>query len=108
MIPHFGHLKEVGVDPGIAVLIALLQYFGPPPEGLLKHVGDESANMLTNLWDAIQEDKEDKGLGPFDLWDETTLPRLDPELKRFLSRMLNLDPTQRPTITEILEDPWWK
>lgn len=108
LVPHFEHLEEVKVDPGIVVLIGLLQYFGPPPEGLLKHVGDKSADVLTNLWKAIQEDDKNEGLGPFDQWDESTLPEFTPETKRFLSRMLNLDPAQRATIADILEDPWWK
>ncbi|EMR68768.1 putative serine threonine protein kinase protein [Eutypa lata UCREL1] len=108
LVPHFEHLEEVKVDPGIVVLIGLLQYFGPPPEGLLKHVGNKSADVLTNLWQAIQEDDKNEGLGPFDQWDESTLPEFTPETKRFLSRMLNLDPAQRATIADILEDPWWK
>ncbi len=36
---------------------------------------------------------------------ENLLPRFDPEAKRLISRILNLDPTQKPTMTGVLEAP---
>lgn len=109
MHPSFKGLKEDGIYPPRYVLSCLFQYFGPPPEGLLKVVGDGKAKYLMKIWEYIcQNPVSDNDAGPFNQWDETRFPRLDPDTKRFLSRMLNLDPAQRPTMTEVLEDPWWK
>ncbi|KAK7757180.1 hypothetical protein SLS62_000729 [Diatrype stigma] len=107
--PSFKGLKEDGISPSRYVLSCLFHYFGPPPEGLLRKVGGEKAKVMIRIWEEdYQNSVGENELGRFQEWDEHRFPLLDPDTKRFLSRILNLDPAKRPTITEVLEDPWWK
>lgn len=44
----------------------------------------------------------------FEQWEENDFLNLDPDTKRIILRMTNLDPKRRATMDEILKDPWWK
>lgn len=56
------------------------------------------------LWEAIEEE----GLyEPFGDWPQSIFPNLDHEAKRLISRMANLDPARRATMSEVMEDPYW-
>jgi serine/threonine protein kinase len=56
------------------------------------------------LWEAIKEE----GLyEPFEDWSQNKFPNLNDEAKRLISRMTNLDPAQRATLSEIMKDPYW-
>jgi serine/threonine protein kinase len=92
-------------DPELVILYKLLTGFGPFPKALVSHVNDEQGGaLMEGLWEAI------KGEGlyePFKDWPQNKFPNLDHEAKELISRMTNLDPAQRATISEVMEDPYW-
>ena len=87
------------------VLIKFLSVFGPLPDELSRHVETEDAvTLLSSLWEGV------KGTGnmePLADWPEDDIPDLDAGLKRLISRMTNLDPGKRASISDILKDPYW-
>ena len=96
---------EEGVLPEIEVLERMMSYFGPVPEGLLEHINhNEWCNALITL--SASFDKENPPR-PFALWDEQYFPYLDSDFKRLVDRMMNLDPSKRATVNDLLNDPWW-
>lgn len=40
-------------------------------------------------------------------WPEDDIPDLDARMKRLVSRMTNLDPQKRASISDILKDSYW-
>ena len=98
-------LEEAGTPVEMEILSRLLIFFGPLPDGLVKHINDQKwGDLLTNLSKIVA------GVNPssqFGQWQEENFPNLDAETKRVLSGMLSLDPAERPTIHEVLEDRWW-
>lgn len=106
--PDFEQLEEDGVEPEHVVLYKLLSMFGPAPAELIRHVDDGySAELLTALSRAVQEEEEEDPSLRFEQWKETEFPNLTPETKRVILRMTDLDPKRRATIGQILDDPWW-
>jgi serine/threonine protein kinase len=99
--PNFDEL-ETDAEP--VILYKLLTAFGPLPKALVSHVDDEQGGALMEaLWEAIKEE----GLyEPFKDWSQNTFPNLDHEAKELISRMTNLDPAKRATMSEIMEDPY--
>lgn len=80
----------------------MISNFGPV---LLEHIdNDEWCMALMTLNKSFNEDNPRR---PFSLWVEEDLPHLDSNFKRFVGRMMNLDPAKRATMDEILHDPWW-
>jgi serine/threonine protein kinase len=59
---------------------------------------------LTSLWEDLNETGN---MEPLVDWPEDDIPDLNAGLKRLLSRMTNLDPAKRATISDILKDPYW-
>ena len=105
--PEFGQLEREGIEPELEIMGRLIAFFGPVPDGLVTHIDDENWSKVIR---AISEGTMDGGaVGPgrFETWDEKDYPNLDPETKRFLLRMTNLDPSMRATMEELMEDPWW-
>ncbi|KAL9628931.1 MAG: hypothetical protein Q9204_005568 [Flavoplaca sp. TL-2023a] len=98
----YGKLEE-GVLPEVAVLTKQLSYFGPVPDGLVKLMGDsvwaQGLVMLNNSFG------EEQLAQPFYLW--TNVTSLDPSDKDFFLRVMKLDPAERPTGEELLEDRWF-
>lgn len=104
--PDFEQLRKDGAEPEHVILYKLLSFFGPAPPELITHVDDKFWGELLTLLSEVVADE-----GPserFEQWKENDFPNLDPEAKRLISRMTNLDPKKRGTMDEILEDPWWK
>ncbi|EPE24724.1 Protein kinase-like (PK-like) [Glarea lozoyensis ATCC 20868] len=104
---NFRELDEEGTSHRDALMQILLVYFGPLPKGLLTHIKDE-------VW--VQKIKEsaaaleEMGIGDdvrLANWTQESQPDLDVDTKRFLSRMLNLDPARRARMEQILVDSWW-
>lgn len=60
--------------------------------------------MLTALSRVVEEEAINVR---FDQWKEAEFPNLNPETKRMILRMTNLDPKKRATMDQILEDHWW-
>lgn len=103
--PDFQQLREEGTEPEHVVLYKLLSMFGPVPPGFIAHMNDEyCVELLTALSEAVAE--EDPSVR-FKQWEESTFPNLDHETKRMILRMTDLNPKNRATIDQILEDPWW-
>jgi serine/threonine protein kinase len=101
---HFD-FSELDTEPEMAVLFKLLSTFGPLPGALIKHVDDAKASeLLTSLWQAVKENDVN---GDFADWTENVYPNLTNEAKRVISRMTNLDPAKRATMSEILKDSYW-
>lgn len=85
--------------------LRLFMAFGPLPEALVSHVSDEDGgDFLRQLWWLIDEEGLHR---PFVDWSMSNLPNLDLGAKKLISRMTNLNPAQRATISEVLEDPYW-
>ena len=87
------------------ILIKFLSIFAPLPDELIRHVEtDEVATLLSSLWEDV------KGAGDMDRFAECSeddIPDLDAGLRRLISRMTNLDPGKRASISDILKDPYW-
>lgn len=97
--------KELEDKPELEVLIKFLSMFGPLPDALIQHVETEEAEtLLTFLWNGIRETGH---MEPFASWPEDTIPNLNAELKRLISRMTKLDPAKRASISDIIRDPYW-
>lgn len=103
--PDFEQLKKEGTEPEQVILYKLISIFGPLPPELSKHVDDEYWGELLTALSQVVADEDPSGL--FEQWAENVFPNLDPETKRVISRMTNLDPKKRATMDQILEDPWW-
>lgn len=85
----------------------LISFFGPVPSGLVAHVQDENWGKIMMAISESTADGGPAGPGRFAKWEEKDYPNLDSEAKRMLLRMVNLDPSKRVTMEEILEDTWW-
>ncbi|KAL8727174.1 MAG: hypothetical protein Q9166_006211 [cf. Caloplaca sp. 2 TL-2023] len=94
---------EEGVLPEVEVLSNQLSYFGPLTRGLLDLVGDSPwRQVLLNLNNSF--DKDYPAL-PFSMWKD--IDGLEPGDKEFFLRIMKLDPDERPSAEELLEDPWF-
>ncbi|KAI4750516.1 hypothetical protein E4T52_16997 [Aureobasidium sp. EXF-3400] len=83
----------------------LLTAFGPLPEAVVSHVSDKDKETL--LWDLWKAMEEEKLFDPFGSWQEQTFPNLTVEAKKLISDMTNPDPTQRLSMSEVLNNPFW-
>lgn len=91
--------------PGMIRLQRQVSYFGDRDgiNGLMKHVGDEEANLevLSLLWDDRYADY--LPYKHFSEWSEVQ----DGGFRELVLRMMNLDPARRITAREALEHPWF-
>lgn len=91
--------------PETEVLIKFLSIFGPLPDELVRHVeNEEAATLLTSLWEGVKGTDNMERLAD---WPEDDIPDLDARMKRLVSRMTNLDPQKRGSISDILKDSYW-
>ncbi|KAI9639914.1 hypothetical protein NHQ30_011690 [Ciborinia camelliae] len=106
--PDFENLP---IDPERIILHKLLANFGPLPDALVKHVGDDqkAAELLRDLWKMIQDDEDERAEGyePFEQWTEADYPNLNEDAKNLILRMTNLDPGKRADMVDIMMDPFW-
>ncbi|THZ14139.1 hypothetical protein D6C89_10251 [Aureobasidium pullulans] len=98
--------KEIGKHSEVFSFgLLLLTAFGPLPEAVASHVSDkDKETLLWDLWKAIEEEKL---FDPFGSWQEQTFPNLTVEAKKLISDMTNPDPTQRLSMSEVLNNPFW-
>lgn len=96
------------MPPEQEIVVRHFMYFGPLPDGLLKHVDDEEWTMLFRAASEIAEAEaaEDPDCR-FERWPVDDVPHLTPEAKNMITNMTRLDPAQRANIGEVLEHPWW-
>lgn len=101
-------LKENGMPPEQEIVVRLFMYFGPLPDGLLKHVHDEKWTTLFRAASEIAETEaaEDPGCR-FGRWSVDDAPHLTSEAKDLIANMTRLDPAQRAGIGKVLKHPWW-
>jgi serine/threonine protein kinase len=103
--PDFEELRKHGIVPEMEIMGRLILFFGPLPSGLLTHINDEEwVGLLRQLSQMMADQSPSQH---FEQWDEKDYRNLDPDTKRVISRMTDLDPARRATMDEILKDPWW-
>lgn len=83
------------------VLIKQANFFGPIPLSYQEIADDERLNILTAVIHYINENETRK---PFAMAED---PELTKEDRAFLCRIMKLDPRDRPTATELLQDEWF-
>lgn len=105
--PDFEQLKREEIEPELEIMGRLIAFFGPVPAGLVTHVDDEGWGHVMKAISEGTMDGGSVGPGRFEKWEEKDFPNLNSETKRFLLRMVDLDPSKRSTMVGILEDPWW-
>lgn len=59
---------------------------------------------MTSLWEGVKGTDNMERLAD---WPEDDIPDLDARMKRLVSRMTNLDPQKRGSISDILKDSYW-
>ncbi|KAM5431697.1 hypothetical protein McanCB56680_006737 [Microsporum canis] len=105
--PDFEQLRKDEVDPELEIMGRLIAFFGPVPDELVTHVQHEEWGRVMTVLSESTMDGGPVGPGRFAKWAEKEYPNLDSEAKRMLLRLMNLGPSKRATMEEILEDPWW-
>lgn len=101
----FDELKQHGVSPEQEILCRHFSYFGPVPEGVLKQVDSPVwSNLLKEASAMAELSVKEQPPQRFEVWGK----ELGPTVYNMLSSMLNLDPTARATIGQILAHPWWQ
>ncbi|KAM5442569.1 hypothetical protein MferCBS31731_002448 [Microsporum ferrugineum] len=105
--PDFEQLRKDEVDPELEIMGRLIAFFGPVPDELVTHVQHEEWGRVMSVLSESTMDGGPVGPGRFAKWAEKEYPNLDSEAKRMLLRLMNLGPSKRATMEEILEDPWW-
>lgn len=93
-------LKPQDEEYPFHVLIKQVSFFGPFPLKYQEIVDDETLQNCTVVHNYIKENSLSK---PFMLLED---PEIDAEDKRFVSRLMKLDPRGRPTAAELLQDKW--
>ena len=84
----------------LQVLIKQANFFGPFPVSYREIADDERLDILTAVMDYIQKNEKRK---PFSMAED---PELTKEDREFLCRIMKLDPRDRPTARELLQDEW--
>jgi serine/threonine protein kinase len=82
------------------VLIKQVSFFGPWPLKYQEIVDEETLQNCTIVQEYINENSLRK---PFMMLQD---PEIDVEDKRFVLRLMMLDPRDRPTAAELLQDNW--
>ncbi|KAL9100820.1 MAG: hypothetical protein Q9163_003850 [Psora crenata] len=86
----------------IQVLIKQVSIFGPVPLSYSEIADDERLGILTAVINLINEHNLQS---PFHLWADKELSRED---RTFICKIMKLDPRDRPTAKELLQDEWFR
>jgi len=101
------------VDTGPQVMDRMIRYFGLVPDTLFNDIPNQWRQILQILNDSYSNEES---FEPFSDWGQNVFPilvtdpnfeYLDPSFKRFIGRMMSMDPDKRATVEELLDDPWW-
>ncbi|KAL8935262.1 MAG: hypothetical protein Q9211_004787, partial [Gyalolechia sp. 1 TL-2023] len=102
---HTGHPANVPFDDehyGFRVLVEQVRRFGPFNNNFEEIADAERLAICTGAIVYIQENQ--KWL-PFSMSEDDELARPD---RDFIAKMMKLDPRDRPTARELLQDAWFK
>jgi serine/threonine protein kinase len=93
---HFGHDEYE-----LKILMRQFQYFGPFPAKYEELADEETVAVILYLMEQIPQSE----LAPFH---RTTEREVSPEDKEFIGKILKMDPRDRPSAKELLQDPWFE
>jgi len=85
------------------VLIEQLRRFWPVPPSYMEIANEEQLGVLTTAIKYINENRQLKS--PFFMAEDEELARED---RDFIVKMMKLDPRDRPTAEELLQDKWFR
>jgi len=105
LLNDYQELLKHGISPEQENLTRHFSYFGPVTDGLLQRVNSENWCNALNSASLIAEKvvKEQPELR-FEWWGR----ELGPNAQDMISGMINMDPTARTTIDQVLTHPWWQ
>lgn len=83
------------------VLVKQASIFGPFPRSYIDIADDERQGILAVINSYIDENGLRK---PFSMAED---PELTVEDRNFICKIMKMDPRDRPTAKELLEDPWF-
>jgi len=86
------------------IIIRQLAHFGPVPISYLDLIPKEDTENWSILATAVQFIKDNNRQRPFNLIQDECLTDEDRE---FLLKVMKLDPRDRPTAEELLQDKWF-
>ncbi|MCJ1472086.1 hypothetical protein MMC13_000733 [Lambiella insularis] len=103
-----GLSKQLGISYDQLALRALFMILGPLKSGLVEYIDDsEWGKILEDIAADVGDDGGEDSKTNFKNWNSERYPHLVPALKRLILRIAKLDPAERPTMQQILEDPCW-
>lgn len=97
---------QANMLPEELALTTILEFFGPLTPGFLEHTCDEKwQNALKRLQEMIEENYDPKHR--FEAWTLEDFPRMTPEVKDLVGRIVKLDPKERPSMRQVMQHPSW-
>ncbi len=88
----------------IHIIIRQLAHFGPVPKSYIDLIPREDGDRWSILASATQYIKDNQKQRPFKLIEDDCLTEDDRE---FLLKVMKLDPRDRPTARQLLQDKWF-
>lgn len=88
----------------IHIIIRQLAHFGPVPKSYMDLIPREDTARWTILGGATQYIKDNQKQRPFKLIEDDCLTEDDRE---FLLKVMKLDPRERPTAKQLLQNKWF-
>lgn len=105
LLNNYEELVRHGITPEQETLTRNFAYFGPVGDGLFKQVGDEDwCAAPKEAAEIAEQDVKDQPERRFEWWGKD----LGPDALDLISGMMNLDPTARLTIVQVLTHRWWE
>ncbi|KAK3178844.1 hypothetical protein OEA41_000981 [Lepraria neglecta] len=107
----FGHhwhiFKPKNIEPddvnyGFWVLVEQVRRFGPVPLSYEEIANEDRLGILTSVIDHVNENQLHL---PFSMSEDEELLKED---RDFIVKLMKLDPRDRPTATDLLQDEWFK
>ena len=102
---HVFKCKDVEPDDvnyGFWVLVEQVRRFGPVPLSYEGIANEDRLGVLTSVIDYVNENQLQS---PFSMSEDNELLKED---RDFIVKLMKLDPRDRPTATDLLQDEWLK
>lgn len=84
----------------IKILMKHCQFFGPYPSSYAELADEDTQKLLAWVMDAVQDASK-----PFHLIRGSEISKED---KAFVEKIMKLDPRDRPTASQLLQDEWFE